>query len=194
MQIRKVIPLVAAVMLLATGTNRAWADLVTVTVSGTYPDSIVGTDPMYANASFSLQFQVDRNPVPPETTPYEGSFTWPVTVDYSDNGSTWILTGEAGYYNYTDMQYAGLDVRVGPWAGYDMMQINFISPCSLFTGLASDPILSVTELDGVCCFNPNDMGGPDSFVADSSHYSATPEPVTLSLLVIGGLAMLRRRK
>ena len=96
-------------------------------------------------------------PIPcPRRTWKCNAFVAPITVNYSDNGTSSVLTGTAGYFNYVDDGYTGVDLRIGPWGTDRMMQIIFVSPGSLFTGPTTNPTVSVIETDGNACgFYPN---------------------------------------
>lgn len=164
-----------------------------VTLTGTYPDSVIGTEDPYAHPAFSFEFHTPLNPVPPAIVESRFAFIVPVMVTYTNNGTPRLLEGAAGYFSYPN-GHAGVDLRFTNWTGDDWIQIMFICPQALYAGQTVDPTLLVTDIDGSIRFahhNPHEV----VFTAESSHYSLTPEPTTALLLGFGGLGIsLRRRK
>ena len=86
--------------------------------------------------------------------------------------------GYSGFYHFYEM------FRTGPAASSGRLrfyQVGTYADCYLFFDNISVTPFSL-------------FGGGSSIVADPNQGATTPEPMTMSILVLGGLALLRRRR
>ena len=165
------------------------AQAAVITLTGTYSDTVIGS----TYTDFSFEFEAPLKPVPPAIIESESAFVIPVTFTYTNGDLTKALTGSAAYFSYPD-GYSGLDLRMSNWSGTgDSLQIIVNSPAPLFSGSSSDPTLLITELNSRAGFSYYPDDNNNVYFGESCHYSAVPEPSTLSLIAVGIAFGIRKR-
>ena len=180
-----VVSAIALVALLLPGS--ALADVV-YTYTGNSFD-YVGTDPdvTHVSGSFTLPLAL-----PADTT----SILTPDTVggtitdyQFTDGRSIWDKSNYIEYTNPLPQWSSIISVTTNAGGGIDSWYINIYSPSGLINSNNApyDGTLiredGAQQWDNYNAFNDNAPGG----------WVVSPEPATLSLLALGGLAVLRRR-
>jgi hypothetical protein len=172
--------------------NSSSVNAANVTLTGDYPQSVIGIAEPYAASSFTFAFQTPLNPVPPAIVESSSAFIISIMATYTNNDTSRLLDGTAGYFNYHN-GYTGVDLRLQNWIGSNWIQIIFTSPYSLYSGESTDPTLLVTETKGPMSFYLNGMGDSDDISVPVCNYSLIPEPATFLLLGLGATIVRKRR-
>lgn len=105
--------------------------------------------------------------------------TWSFTPQITAYGGDWTLGGPGGSGNSLLIYVGDLNLYVGSISN---------SFGGEFWGFTSDTPFTSVKLVGGSGSNQQ------NYSLDNMVYSSVPEPATLSLLALGGLAMIRRRR
>lgn len=165
-------------------------------VGGTYSMQIthpagVSVYTLYIGAALENMFPAMPDMTVPANIPQQYTFQWDWTgpadvkgIDYwcGDGGPEfWQL------YYAADPEFAAtsLNVDFGEFTGHGDFEI-------IYANLAGSDILSLTHSSGDELFGSNQLAYMAS--VDGADFNVVPEPATVSLLTLGGLALLRRRR
>ena len=182
-------------LLVAFAACAAIAGPIQVTITGIYPENLVGTSAPFGGTAFSLQFATDTDPV---LTVGAGGYEWiNLTATYSSGAMSRTLPGYAGYFSLGWGQ--GLDVRLPDLdVADDVLQVIVRTTASLYTGTPSNPtilILSSPAAGSAVAYYPTpETRSINDPVSLTYSVSSIPEPGTvwLALLPTGLMIALMR--
>lgn len=107
-----------------------------VSVTGLFSPSVIGSAWLYASNPFLLNFTVDQSPSNVTAQSGGGAFSVPVTFTY---GSGQTYTGTAGWFQYPGGP-TGVDLRFGAPDGSFLQTIVTLTPL-IYTGTDSKPTI-----------------------------------------------------
>ena len=175
----------------------ALAAPISVTITGQFPATAIGTEPPFSAPDFSISFVTDTNPVIAYSAP--GEFLTNITGTFSSGSLVKTLNGTAGWYQYTPVG-RGLDVRLYHFDGEAWLQTIFESGWTnpgvdLFTGGVDAPTIIIQALLSADRSQVAYYPTPSTHVfltGLSADYtiSAIPEPGTAFLLFLPLTAIL----
>jgi hypothetical protein len=181
-------------LLFALAACAATAGPIQITITGIYPDNIIGTAAPFSGTTFILQFTTDTNP--PVISQGVGYEWFDLTATYSSGAVSRTLPGYAGYFSLgwgqgLDVRLADLDV-VG-----DQLQVIVRTPTTLYNGTPANPTILILSADangGAVNYYP-DPGTRSINDPVSLNYtvSSIPEPGTVWLFLLPLSAVIARK-